>query len=44
VQLGLQPDKGRRGSDKKARYKHAGPRKKSTRYKNVDQKNPTKKR
>ena len=43
VQLGLKPDKGHRGSDKKARYKHAGPRKKSTRYKNVDKKNPTKK-
>jgi 23S rRNA pseudouridine2605 synthase len=44
VQLGLQADKGRRGSDRQARYKHTGPRKKSTRYKNVDQKNPTKKR
>ena len=44
VQLGLKPDKGHRGSDKKVRYKHTGPRKKSTRYKNVDRQNPTKKR
>lgn len=44
VQLGLKPEKGQRGSAKKARYKHTGPRKKSTRYKNVDRQNPTKKR
>jgi len=44
VQLGLKADKGHRRSDQKTRYKHPGPRKKPTRYKNVERDNPTKKR
>ena len=37
-QLGLQSEKGQRDADKRALRKKMGPRKKSTRYKNVDQK------
>lgn len=37
-QLGLLPEKGKRDSDKRALRKKMGPRKKSTRYKNVDRK------
>lgn len=38
VHLGLKPEKGHRDSDKRARNKRMGKRKKSTRYKNVDRK------
>jgi len=37
-QLGLQSEKGQRDADKRALRKKIGPRKKSTRYKNVDRK------
>jgi 23S rRNA pseudouridine2605 synthase len=40
VQLGLEPLKGHRESDKRRRHKYAGARKKSTRYKNVDRQKP----
>ena len=40
VQLGLKSVKGRRGSDKRSRYKNTGTRKKPTRYKNVDRQKP----
>lgn len=40
--LGLKPTKGHRDADKRARYKNTGPRKKSTRYKNVDRPKPGK--
>jgi len=35
-QLALKPEKGHRDSDKRSTFKKTGPRKKSTRYKNVD--------
>ena len=38
VQLALKPEKVRRESDKRQAFKAKGPRKKSTRYKNVDRK------
>jgi len=38
VQLALEPIKGKRGSDRLSNRKNYGPRKKSTRYKNVDRK------
>ncbi len=41
AQLGLKPEKGHRDSDKQTRHKKMGPRKKSTRYKNVDRQKPT---
>jgi 23S rRNA pseudouridine2605 synthase len=40
VALGLKPEKGHRGSDKQARRKNTGTRKKPTRYKNVESKKP----
>lgn len=40
AELGLRMEKTQRQSDKQKRYKHTGPRKKPTRYKNVDRKKP----
>ena len=40
VQLGLKEEKTMRQSDKQKRYKNKGPRKKPTRYKDVDRKKP----